>query len=215
MPVNTLASLQAQVLTRLDGNSLLYPPSEITLYANEAQRIVNNITGLLQTTASYPGTTQAGRVWYDTPAPILIPLKVQFAGRYLHKSSLLRTGQRNPTWTKDTTAITGSPVARWVPAGLTKFALHPADSTGGFDLAVTGVRDPTLLVNSSDTIPFPDEYEELLEDITAFAIQLKEGFPLFQAAFILYGKVMAKLGQNARWRDLEQPAYVTQRTSSR
>ncbi len=217
MPAVTVGQLDTRVLNRVDTNSLLYPQAERYLYYNEAQRFLNVITGLLQVTVPVPSGTVSGRVWYDTPSPILIPLKVQFDGTYLHKSSLTRIGQTNPTWTQDTSSNVGYPPASWVPVGLTKFGLHPAGSIGGAEILVTGIKDPTLFTTSdpSQVIPFPSNYLEAMEDLSAFSIQLKEGFPLFQAAFILYQKFMAKMGEESRWRGLMMPVFPIERMSPR
>ncbi len=208
---NNVADLDDRILDRVDNNALLYPQSERLIYINEAQKIINLLGGFLQVGSTI--TSQSGRTWYDTPAPILIPLKVQFDDRFLHKSSITRKGQVNPTWTQETTALVGYPVASWIPLGLTKFAIHPADSQGGSAILVTGIRDPALLVNSSDTIPFPNEYLEAMEDLTAFSIQLKEGMPILMAAQMLYAKFVAKMGEQKRWRNFSQPALFVQRRS--
>ena len=217
MPGSTVGQLDTRVLNRIDNNSILYPQSERYLYYNEAQRVLNAITGFLQTTVAVPSGTVPNRVWYDTPSPILIPLKVQFDGTYLHKSSLTRIGQTNPTWTQDTSANVGYPPASWVPVGLTKFGLHPAGSIGGAEILVTGIKEPTPFTTSNpdQVIPFPSNYLEAMEDLSAFSIQLKEGFPLFQAAFILYQKFMAKMGEHSRWRNLMMPVFPFERQSTR
>lgn len=213
----TVGQLDTRVLNRIDNNSILYGQAERYIYYNEAQRVLNLITGFLQTTVAVPSATVVNRVWYDVPSPILIPLKVQFNGTYLHKSSLTRIGQTNPTWTKDTSANVGYPPASWVPVGLTKFGLHPAGSIGGAEILVTGIKEPTLFTTSDQdqVIPFPSNYLEAMEDLSAFSIQLKEGFPLFQAAFILYQKFMAKMGEQSRWRGLMMPVFPIERMSPR
>src|SRR6185295_14476337 len=131
MPNVTLADMQDRVYNRLDRNSQLYPVDQVTYYINEALRVLNLFTGFLQTSVPVPTLSVANRVWYDTPSPILIPLKVQFEGTYLHKYSLTKLGQLHPRWTAENTYNTGCGVTRWTPAGLTKFGIHPADSLGG------------------------------------------------------------------------------------
>ncbi len=217
MPSATVGSLDTAVLNRVDNNALLYPQAERYLYYNEAQRILNLLSGFLQTTVAIPGATQARRVWYDTPSPILIPLRVSCNGTYLHKSSLTRIGQTKPNWTTETSRNTGYPPASWIPVGLTKFGIHPTDSNGGAELLVTGIQDPVLFDTSTpnQVVPFPNEYFEAMEDLSAFSIQLKEGYPLFQAASILYGKFMAKMGQQSRWRNLMFPVFPVERQSTR
>ena len=200
----------------MDNNTLLYPQSERYIYYNEAQQVLNLLSGLLQTSVLVPTGSQIKRVWYDVPSPILIPLKVQFNGTYLHKSSLSKIGQTNPSWLKDTTANLGHPTASWIPVGLTKFGIHPADSIGGADLLVTGIQDPVQFTSSSQTIPFPNEYLEAMEDLSAFSIQLKEGFPILQAAITLYQKFLSKMTENNRWRDnISMPAYGSEIRSNK
>jgi len=193
----------------MDNNNLLYPQSEVLIYVNEAMRVLNLFTGFLQTTVDIPGDSVANRVWYDTPDPIVIPLRVQFEGDYLYKNSLNKLGQVYGQWTAETTANTGRPVSHWTPVGLTKFGIHPADAIGGGVISVTGIRNPAIL-GINDIIPIPNEYAEPLEELAAFSLQLKEGFPLFEKAAMMYTKFLSRMKDQARWRKDTMPAYYVE-----
>src|ERR1019366_8962486 len=98
MPSVTLSQLQSRVYDRLDGNTLLYTSANVTSALNECIRIVNANTGFLQITAQVPGLSQAGRVFYDVPASILVPMRVQFEADYLRKFFPNSIGMAYSTW---------------------------------------------------------------------------------------------------------------------
>lgn len=209
MPNVAVSDLVQRVYDMVDDNSLLYPQSEVLTYVNEALRVLNLFTGFLQTTVNITGNSVINRVWYDTPDPIVIPLRVQFEGTYLYKNSLTKLGQVYGQWTAETTATTGIPVAHWTPVGLTKFGIHPADAIGNGVIGVTGIRNPAILT-INDTLPIPNEYTEPLEELTAFSLQLKEGFPLFQKSALLYTKFLSRMKDQARWRKVTMPSYYVE-----
>lgn len=214
MPNISLADIEDRCWQSLDNNTLLYPEPELRGYINEAIRVINNLTGILQEQIVMDVTSQANRVWYDVPPQILVPFKLEYENRYLlSRISMNKIGQLYPNWLTETTAVIGSPVARWVPAGLTKFGLHPADSIGGALIRITGLQAPTLLVNQSDVLPFPNEYVDATEDLAVMSIQLKEIMPIQQAMRSLYPRFMAKMQSQARWRNRVQPAYAEDRKS--
>lgn len=215
MPTLTLSDIQSSTLSRLDNNTLLYPTAELTAYANEVLKIINNLTGFIQTSVLVPTSSVSNRVWYDVPSPLLVSFKVQVEGRYLQRHSISRMGQLYPRWTKETTDNTSSQVCRWIPVGLTKFGIHPADSQGGKDILVTGISEPTVLVSGSDILPIPNDYISAIEDLMVFTAQIKEGYPLFQGAAILYTNFLSRMKEQKRWRNMSMPAFYVEREQSK
>ena len=210
MPLLTLNDLVARVYARLDGNTLLYGLARIVEQINESLQLLNLQTGFIQTTILVSGGSQANRVWYDTPEGIVIPTRVQYGHNYLQPATLNGIGQTYPNWISDTTANTGLPVSYWVKAGLNKFGLYPADALGGEDIRVTGVAEPTPLVNMTDAVPMPNEYVSAFDLLASHTLQLKESSAMFAQSsldFQGYMRVMKKAGM---WRGMIQPRYFVE-----
>lgn len=180
----TLTQLQALVYTRLEDNSVFYDATwDLTPIINEALQISNNICGW------YAGTvnliSQANQLVYNIPTGMLYPQRIQFEGMQLDPSPITRIGQDFMNWTTQTTAVHGA-VARWVPLGITMFAMHPIDSTGGGSIAVTGVLNVPPLINGSDTMPLEDEFVNIVVEYCASRIPLKVGGPTAAQASRIY-----------------------------
>lgn len=213
MPTVTLSNLQSRVYSRIDDNMLLYESAAVTSAINEAIRVTNLFVGYIQTSGSV--TSRPNQVWYPMPFGILIPIRLQFENAFIERFSLNNMGQAAPQWLKETTRNTGVPVSHWVAGGLDKFAIHPADSVGGNNITVTGIAEPSLLVNLSDTISFPDEYSEAIEDMAFMALILKEGGKILSDGIVVYQAAISKLKQFSRWQDARQPVKQVQMVQRR
>lgn len=208
MPLLTLGDLDARVLARVDNNTELYPTSVRYAAINEAIRIVNLLTGTQQT--SVPLTSIADRLFYDVPSGILIPLRVSFERTFLEPTTVDCIGRSNRNWTQATTLNTASPVSLWVKFGLRKFAIWPADGAGGGQILVTGVAEPTLLTQPTDTINWNNGIISVFENYVLTVLQLKESRETFQEAMLglpAFQQMMQKL---TIWRGMQQPMYRTQ-----
>ena len=207
MPLVTLAQLQSRVYTRLDQNTLLYTQQNITDSLNEAIRVVNAATGFQQGTIQVPGLSQANRVWYDVPQGILIPIRCQFESGYLNKYFPNQIGKAYATWLTDTTDNSGLPVSCWVPCGFSKFAIHPADSIGGSPIFISGVLEPTQLVNPTDAVNMPVEYTDILVNLSAQTLCLKETGALFKQSSLFYQTYLSQIKKFLLWRSAIMPRY--------
>ena len=205
MPSVSLLQLQQRILSRLDGNTLLYPVSEVTAAINECLRVLNLATGIFQ--ISTPIFTESNRIFYDVPTGILIPTRVQFEGQYLQRTFPNSAGMSNARWVTDTTTNTGMPVSRWIPCGFIKFAIHPADSIGGGQLLITGVQEPVLLANPTDTLTLPNEYTDALVLLAAQILTLKETGAIFEQASLVLNDYYRILKKIVLWRSFVQPKY--------
>ena len=207
MPLVNLATLKARVYSRVDSNRLLFTAPEVQAAINEAIQVVNLSTGFIQGTFQIPGWSQVNRIWYDTPAQILIPLRVTFEGQYLQPTTLWQLGASYPNWTADTTNSTGLQVSYWVPCGLTKFGIYPADSLGGCDLRMTGVLEPVPLVNDTDVLNLPNEYASAVDLLATHTLILKESSAAFAQGSKDYQKYLSVNKQMTIWKGLTQPRY--------
>jgi hypothetical protein len=206
MPTQTVASLDQRVLDRLEGNSVFYVQSERYNALNEALRALNLFVGFTQATVNVPGGTQIGRHIYDQPAGIIFPLAVAFNNRPLIKSTLPNLVTRSRLWVNNLSSTTG-PVKTWVALGTQKFIIDPADAVGGGTLAVTGVVEPTTLVNPTDIVQCPDHFTDTLVDYAAHVMQLKEGGKIFADSAALYHDFQSQMKEFGRWRNMQQPRY--------
>lgn len=197
------------VLGRVEGNTTLYTQTEITAVINECIRISNAFTAFNETSTLVPGSTVANQLVYSTPSGILFPTQVAFNGRVLDKVSLTSIGECYRNWATDTTSTYG-PVARWIPIGITTFAIHPIDAIGSNALLVTGVAETTLLASGSDVMELDDEFVTMLVDYCGHRLVLKEGGKVFSDASILiqtYWREMKGLKRLQTWK---APRYFVQ-----
>lgn len=180
----TLTELQQLALDRLENNSTFYPTDVLTPIINEAICVSNAMCGWFSTTERV--VSQANQLVYDVPSSIVYPQRVQFEGIQLDPTPIDRIGQDYRSWVTDTISTFGGGVARWVPIGITKFAIHPMDSFGGNDIEVTGVAEPTTLVSGSDTMPLEDEWVSMVVDYCAMRAPLPNGGKMFADASMIY-----------------------------
>lgn len=207
MPSQTLAQLQSRVWDRLDSNTLLYTSQNVTDAVNECIRVVNAATGFMQGTIQVPNLSQAGRIWYDVPTGILVPLRCQFESSWLQRFFPNQIGMAYSNWTQDSTANTGLPVSCWVPLGFQKFAIWPADSIGGSPIFITGVLEPTQLVNPNDVINMPVEYTDCIVNLSSQVLCLKETGMLFKQSSLWYQQYLSQIKKMTIWRSAIMPAY--------
>lgn len=206
MPTVTLAEIQQDVYDQLEQNTILYTLQQVTNVINEGYRIINGFTGLNQATVSVPGFSVAGQLIYQSPSPILFPLECYFEGKQLRKMSLGALARTYRGWAADLTNKSG-PVQRWAPIGITRFVIHPQDAVGGRDIAITGVTEPTPLVNAGDSISIPDEYLTMLISYVSHRIRLKEGGKVFSDASLLLQQFYRDLKRLGRFQTAKFPSY--------
>jgi hypothetical protein len=202
-----LASLKALVYARLEGNTSMYSDSEITWAINEAISCGNLICGWSQDTYRITGGSVPGRHIYDVPEGIIFPIRVCFMDEVLEKGSLSSGISLLPELMRDTTASTGKPVSRWFPIGITKFAIHPADSVGGGAITVTGITEFPKLTASTDDTQMPKESITAVCDYAAHIVQCKmQGAQLAQSySFFQNWQNLTKLDKY--WQTFSQPNY--------
>lgn len=207
MPTLTLANLVSRVYAQIDNNSQLYVQSEVIACINEAIRVLNLATAFLQTTVPVPGWSVPGRIWYKTPPGILLPVRVSFEGVPLQPVSLDKLGQAYQHWTMQTTQLSGMPVTFWVRRGVDRFGIWPADSYGGGQIMVTGIQEPTPLVNLTDTVGFNNDVLQAFDIYTSHVLQLKEStedFAQSSAAYQEFQRIVKRVGA---WQGLKMPRY--------
>lgn len=206
MATLTLGFLKDQVLSRLENNDQMFQSDELTDAINEAICISNMLCGWYQSTIPISTlTTIADRHIYDTPNGIIFPIRVTFEDQVLEVSNLFAIINDWPSFLRDTTSNTGNQVSRWVPLGLTKFAIHPADSVGGGSLMVTGISEPDTLTDDEDQIHIPKEGITTVCDYAAHIVQCKlQGTPFMQSLG-MFRNFQALIGLGKYWNTYRQP----------
>jgi hypothetical protein len=209
VPTVTREQLRENVLNRLDRNDVLYRHEEIHTAIDDAIRALNLFTGFIQQTTTHAAFTTAGTHVYDVPSAsnYLFITKVEFAGRVLDKTSLHGLSNAYPEWLRETTATTGIPVSRWCPIGMKKFAIHPADAVGSQAIRLGGVVDFQGLSADNSTITFPNEFSDMIEDLAAHYLPIKEGGLIFSQGSLLYTQFLSKMKELKRYQTFKAPAY--------
>jgi hypothetical protein len=208
MAARTLAQMRTTVYAALDGNTGFYPAAEVTRALNEQVRVANLFTGFIQSSATL--TTQANRYVYAVPDPILVPLAVSLAGRPLKRTALAVLAARRRHWARETTANAG-PVSVWVPLGIRRFAIHPADAVGSRTITVDGIIEPTLLASDSDQVQASDEILDGIEEMAAHVLQLKEGGKIFADSTAGYQAFLREMKLHERWQNLRHPRFFLEK----
>lgn len=210
MPTIPLADLEQKVWDQLDGNTGEFPEPNVRAVINQGLYRLNNLVGFTQATVPIPGFSIAGQILYDRPAGILIPLRVDFEGAEIEKSSIQRVARRFKNFTVDQ----GTP-ARWCLIGLKVLLIHPADQAGGGLIEVTGVAPITPLTDSAQTVNLEDEFTEILVDWAKSRLLVKEGGKAFaDASAIGYQAMTSKVRQYMLWNSMKFPEYFILKESN-
>lgn len=206
MPTYTLSQLEALAYGRVDNNTALYGQAEVDAVINEAIRTLNLFTGFYQGSAQVPGFSVPGQRVYNTPSPILFPVRVQFEKVTLAPTSLHVLAKNHRDWAYHTTANYG-PVQDWARVGISQFVIHPADAAGGQAMLVTGVQETPLLVQPGDTMVLDDEFVEIIEEYCAHRLPLKVGGKIFTDASLLYQSFLRKMKERRMVQGVKMPRY--------
>lgn len=214
MANTTRADLRDAIYARLDGNTRLYTDTEVHAAIDDAIRALNLFTGYIQQTTTHTSFTDADEHIYDVPSGYLFLTKVEISGRVLDKTGLGQLCNSHPDWLRETTSNTGVPVSRWCPIGLNKFAIHPADSIGNQTLKLSGVKEPSSMSSDTSTIPIPDEFGDIIEDIVLSYLPMKEGGLVFQQAALGYQGFLRRMKELNRFTHHKNPQYYVEVKSS-
>lgn len=206
MPSVTLGSLVSRVYQYLENNTLFYTRDDVVSAVNEAVRTLNLFTGFLQSSAPMMLTVK-NRVFYDVPSTILLLQRVKFRGRYLEPVGLTAYSNTEPNWMLARTTTRNIPVTYWIPIGMTRFALSPADGIGGGQMILTGVTEPTPLVTDDQVMQFPNEYDTTVIELAKHTVQLDEGGVIFAQAATGYQDFLSDEKKLSLFRALKMPSY--------
>lgn len=206
MSVYSLGDLKSRVYDRLENNVELYPQAQVVSEINNAIRSWNLFVGEVQDTRHVPGYSVAGQILYSVPTGIIAPFYVYCEGRQLNLVPLKVISRLRRDWMRETTQYYG-PVMNWIPIGLSTFAIHPIDHIGGKDIEVSGLVEPTLLVNDEDSISIPDKDADVITDLATVNLAFVEGGKTFADISMLYTQVLSRMKKRAAWAGMRMPMY--------
>jgi hypothetical protein len=195
----TLADLKAQLAERYDA-SPYWTATEALHALNESLRVWNMFTGMWKKTQTV--STTAGTVWYTFSSSFVYNMKVSFGSLPMELGSLGSMDNGRPAWEGESTTSGGSVPTRptiWIPAGLRRLAIWPADAAGGNMLVVDGVCVTPVLVNDTDYVDLAQSEHDALVGEALFILAFKEGGQRFEASKKFHQDFMgAALKQNSR-----------------
>jgi hypothetical protein len=208
LPTVTLATLRARVYSHLEDNTAFYTQAEVDGAINDAIRVLNLFTGFVQATGTVT-SNNTGPI-YSVPTNILIPTRVAFLGRPLARTAFRTMGQSRRFWMRESTETEQSPVERWIPMGLTKFAIHPYDAVGNRTMTVTGIAEPTLLVNTTDEAQYPSEFQDALETYAAHVVMVKAGGMVTRGGMMQYQAFLSRMRDLRRYVEKINPVFFVE-----
>jgi hypothetical protein len=195
----TLATLRLRLQERYESTPF-WNNAEALHALNEALRKWNLYVGQWKTIATVPTTPNT--VWYSMGASTIIyPLRAEWQSYPLATCDTESMDYFRPNWEAETTATSGAPSrpTMLIPAGLNLFALWPADSAGGSNMVLDGVRSTPVLAADTD---FLDAGEEEVHAIVGEALCIaafKESGRRFATAQLYHQQFLrAALSKNGR-----------------
>lgn len=211
MPTVTLAQLESRVWDSLDNNHQEFPENYVRLVLNQGLTRLNLLIGYNQATIAVPGGfTNAGVLQYQTPAGIIIPMRVDIDGLPMERYSLERLAREHQSWAVDDSSTLG-PSSRWASIDLRNFVIHPIDAYGGSLLEVTGIAPIIPMFVQDDVATLDDVWIEILVDYAKMRLLLKEQGKAFFDQGFSFKAALRKSQQMAVWKNIQWPEYWIQK----
>ncbi|KKN23511.1 hypothetical protein LCGC14_0904260 [marine sediment metagenome] len=143
---------------------------------NEALRWWNLFTGYWRKIETI--MTVADQVFYSLSSTLILPARVNFSSFPMDIGSVFDLNQGRPNWRGETTT-SGAPVPTrptvWVPIGMKRIAIWPADAVGATTLVVDAIRDTPVLSADADFIDIGREEFSTLTGEALHVAAFKEG----------------------------------------
>jgi hypothetical protein len=215
VPISTLAvNVQSRVEELPTG-----PPGifwsyqfEILTAIVEAMNDLMVLVGRPLQTVNVPYTLTPNTVWQSYPTGVFLITDMWGANGVIHKVDLnsmdFVMSSWSPSWENDT-SDTG-PV-RWMPIGMTMFAVHPAPSVP-MTVNIDAIQYPVAEAwpyTGTETVPFQDEFHEAIEEYAAHFCRLKESGQDFQQSLSLYQQYLAVAKRMSDIQDRRDPVIFS------
>ena len=211
--ISTLANSTQSRLEEIPGGQGQWWSRQLEIYSAlvEAENDLLLLVGRPTQVVNTPLTLTPNSVWQTMPKGYFALTDIQGAGSPLYKMSLwemdyLQTSWGS-TWTQDTDLV---PV-RWCPIGFNLFVVHPAPAYP-VTVNVTAIQYPATDVwpySGAETVPFEDNFFELIEIYAAHYCRIKEMGAEFQEGMKLFEQYMAGARRMSQIQDLRDPLLFT------
>ena len=195
-PISTLA---VSIQNRLE-ESPTGPPGafwsyqfEILTAAVEALNDLMVLAGRPLQTINTPYTLTPNTVWQPYPIGVFLITDLWGAGGVIRKTDLNSmdfVSSYGPDWEQDTSP---DGPRRWLPVGMTMFAVHPAPSVP-MTVNIDAIQYPVAApwpYTGAETVPFEDNWFQAIEMYATSYCHIKEGGQDFQQSLTLFQQYMS------------------------
>lgn len=214
-PISTLA---VNVQNRLEEIPVGAPGTfwsyqfEILTAIVEAMNDLMVLVGRPLQTVNVPYTLTPNTVWQSYPAGVFLITDMWGAGGVIHKVDLNSMDFVMSSWHSDWEQDTSpnGPV-RWMPIGMTMFAVHPAPSVP-ITVNIDAIQYPVAEAwpyTGTETVPFQDEFFEAIEEYAAHYARFKETGQDFQQSLSLYQQYLAVAKRMTDIQDRRDPVIFS------
>jgi len=208
-PISTLAYNTQARLEEVPGSPGAWWSLQLELYSGiiEACNDLLLLIGRPTQTVQVPFTLQANTVWQQIPKGLLLVTDVQGFSSPLYKISLYDLDYLQSSWGSDWESDVDVAAYRWCPIGFNLFCVHPAVSVAQ-TVNLTAITYPTTQVwpyDGTSTVPFEDNYLQLIEEYCAFYARIKEMGGEFQEGMKLFDQYLNGAKRMSQIQDLRDP----------
>ena len=175
---STIAQLAPQVQARLQDPASVFWSEQFETYAGLAEAFSELLLIFGRPTVIFnsPLTLTPTTVWLPLPTNLLALTDIRTTLSRLWKTTLHSLDTSCASWTSAWESDRAAMPARWAPAGLSMFVVHPAPLTP-VTVNVTGIQYPVLTPwppNGTEQSCFHTEIDEALQLYAASYCRIKE-----------------------------------------
>jgi hypothetical protein len=215
-PISVLAANVQSRLEEVPNSAGAWWSLQFELYSGivEAMNDLLLLVGRPTQVVNLPFTLIANSVWQtvpnsqSTPAMgILAITDIQGFASPLYKINLWDMDYLQSSWGSGWTQDVDNACYRWCPIGVNMFAIHPAVAQPQ-TVNITAIAYPTTDVwpyTGNETVPFEDNFFELIEIYCSFYARIKEMGSEFQEGMKLFDQYLQGAKRMTAIQDLRDP----------
>jgi len=191
----SLATLRSQLKDRWESVPF-WSDDEARTALNEAMLWWNLFTGTWRKRVVFGMIRNTH--WFALPATLVYNARVQVDETPLHRSSLNDLDYGRPGWDGENTASGGDVPTTprvWAPAGLTLFAVWPADSAACHTLVIDGIHTTPKLVEDDDLVELDDEDRYAILGEALHIAAFKEGGQRWKVTEAFHKQFLTSAGE--------------------
>lgn len=177
----------------------------------EAENDLLLLVGRPTQVVTVPVTLTANTVWQTMPKGYLHITDIQGASGPLYRINLWDLDYTQTYWGSDWEQDVADVVIEFAPIGFNLFVVHPAPAVPQV-VQITAVQYPvttTWPYDGTQTVPFEDNYFQIIEEYAAFYARIKELGSEFQEGLKLFDSYMQGAKRMTQIQDLRDPLLFT------